>query len=86
MAENNEVKEVNVNELVQEFIDKCRKNGKIAMKEISKLAEELDLDNSRQDAIIDALEKMSVKIEVEEEDLLNPSIDGEEYPEITTDE
>jgi len=82
MAENNEVKEVNVNELVQEFIDKCRKNGKIAMKEISKLAEELDLDNSRQDAIIDALEKMSVKIEVEEEDLLNPSIDGEEYPEM----
>ena len=40
MAENNnEVKEVNVNELVQEFVEKCRKNGKIAMKEISKLAE-----------------------------------------------
>ena len=40
MAENNEKTTANKAELVQEFVEKCRKNGKVTMKEVNKIIEE----------------------------------------------
>ncbi len=57
-------------EIVQEFIEKCRKNGKVTMKEVNKIIEEMEMDANQQDSMLEALEKMSVDIVMEEEDFL----------------
>ncbi len=69
MADNNEAK-VNKAEMVQEFVEKCRKNGKVTMKEVNKIIEEMEMDTEQQDKMYEALEKMSVDIVMDEEDFL----------------
>ncbi len=69
MADNNEAK-VNKAEMVQEFVEKCRKNGKVTMKEVNKIIEEMEMDTEQQDKLYEALEKMSVDIVMDEEDFL----------------
>ena len=77
MAENNETKVVNKAEMVQEFVEKCRKNGKVTMKEVNKIIEEMEMDNEQQDAMYEALEKMSVDIIIEE-DFMPPAIESDD--------
>lgn len=57
-------------EVVQEFVEKCRKNGKVTMKEVNKVIEDMEMDTDQQDKMFEALEKMSVDIVMEEEDFL----------------
>ena len=79
MAEN-ENRALNKAEMVQEFVEKCRKNGKVTMKEVNKIIEEMEMDNDQQDKMFEALEKMSVDIVMEEEDFLiePPVIDSDD--------
>ncbi len=77
MAENNEKTTVNKAELVQEFVEKCRKNGKVTMKEVNKIIEEMEMENEQQDAMYDALEKMGVDI-IMDEDIMPASIDNDD--------
>ena len=77
MAENNETKVVNKAEMVQEFVETCRKNGKVTMKEVNKIIEEMEMDNEQQDAMYEALEKMSVDIIIEE-DFMPPAIESDD--------
>ena len=77
MAENNETKVVNKAEMVQEFVEKCRKNGKVTMKEVNKIIEEMEMDNEQQDAMYEALEKMSVDIIIEEA-FMPPAIESDD--------
>ncbi|MEA4920691.1 MAG: RNA polymerase sigma factor RpoD [Clostridiaceae bacterium] len=65
----NEAK-INRAEVVQEFVEKCRKNGKVTMKEVNKVIEDMEMDTDQQDKMFEALEKMSVDIVMEEEDFL----------------
>ncbi|MBE6994398.1 MAG: RNA polymerase sigma factor RpoD [Ruminococcaceae bacterium] len=68
-AENTNNK-VNKAEMVQEFVEKCRKSAKVTVKEINKLVEEMEMDGDQQDRLYDALDKMGVEIIMEEEDLM----------------
>ena len=77
MAENSEKTTVNKAELVQEFVEKCRKNGKVTMKEVNKIIEEMEMENEQQDAMYDALEKMGVDI-IMDEDIMPASIDNDD--------
>ena len=79
MAEN-ENRALNKAEMVQEFVEKCRKNGKVTRKEVNKIIEEMEMDNDQQDKMFEALEKMSVDIVMEEEDFLiePPVIDSDD--------
>ncbi|MBQ2650842.1 MAG: RNA polymerase sigma factor RpoD [Clostridia bacterium] len=77
MAENNEKTTANKAELVQEFVEKCRKNGKVTMKEVNKIIEEMEMENEQQDAMYDALEKMGVDI-IMDEDIMPASIDNDD--------
>ncbi len=77
MAENNEKTTVNKAELVQEFVEKCRKSGKVTMKEVNKIIEEMEMENEQQDAMYDALEKMGVDI-IMDEDIMPASIDNDD--------
>ncbi len=77
MAENNEKTTVNKAELVQEFVEKCRKNGKVTMKEVNKIIEEMEMENEQQDAMYDALEKMGVDI-IMDEDIMPATIDSDD--------
>ena len=77
MAEKNETTTVNKAELVQEFVEKCRKNGKVTMKEVNKIIEEMEMENEQQDAMYDALEKMGVDI-IMDEDIMPASIDNDD--------
>ena len=77
MAENNEKTTVNKAELVQEFVEKCRKNGKVTMKEVNKIIEEMEMENEQQDAMYDALEKMGVDI-IMDEDIMPAAIDSDD--------
>ncbi len=71
---------VNKNEAVHEFVERCRKSGKVMMPEVNRIIEELEMDTEQQDKLFESLEKASVDIVVEEEDFLleAPLIDGEE--------
>jgi len=77
MAENNEKTTVNKAELVQEFVEKCRKNGKVTMKEVNKIIEEMEMENEQQDAMYDALEKMGVDI-IMDEDIMPAAIESDD--------
>jgi len=77
MAENNEKTTVNKAELVQEFVEKCRKNGKVTMKEVNKIIEEMEMENEQQDAMYDALEKMGVDI-IMDEDIMPATIESDD--------
>ncbi|MBQ1250346.1 MAG: RNA polymerase sigma factor RpoD [Clostridia bacterium] len=77
MADNNETKVVNKTELVQEFVEKCRKSGKVTMKEVNKIIEEMEMENEQQDAMYDALEKMGVDI-IMDEDIMPAAIDSDD--------
>ncbi|MBR5284180.1 MAG: RNA polymerase sigma factor RpoD [Clostridia bacterium] len=77
MADNNETKVVNKTELVQEFVEKCRKSGKVTMKEVNKIIEEMEMENEQQDAMYDALEKMGVDI-IMDEDIMPAAIDNDD--------
>lgn len=70
MVDNNNETKATGAELAQEFIERCQKAGKVTMKEVSKLFEEMEMDTDQQDKLFEALEKMSVDIIVEEEDFL----------------
>ena len=77
MADNNETKVANKAELVQEFVEKCRKSGKVTMKEVNKIIEEMEMENEQQDAMYDALEKMGVDI-IMDEDIMPAAIDSDD--------
>ncbi len=77
MADNNETKVTNKAEMVQEFVEKCRKNGKVTMKEVNKIIEEMEMENEQQDAMYDALEKMGVDI-IMDEDIMPATIDNDD--------
>ena len=55
---------------LHDLLEHGKKNGKVSMKEVTHVFEEMELDPEQQDRFFEALEKAGIDIAVEEEDFL----------------
>ena len=76
-AEKTELKKADKQQILQELLEKAKKNGKVDTKELAQAIEALDLDDEQQSRFYAALEKMGVMIDMAEDDL--PDREDEEY-------
>ena len=60
----------NARNLLHDLLEQGKKNGKLAMKEITRVFDEMELDPDQQDRFFEALEKAGIDVAVEEEDFL----------------
>ncbi len=60
----------NAKNLLHDLLEHGKKNGKLSMKEITHVFDEMELDPEQQDRFFEALEKAGIDIAVEEEDFL----------------
>lgn len=67
--EDQENRTLNKQQVLHELLEFGRKNGKITMKEINNVIDELELDADQQDKFYAALDKMGVEIAMDDEDL-----------------
>ncbi len=71
---------VSKQQMLKDLLEYGKKNGKITMKEVNTIIDELEMDTEQQDKLFETIEKMGIDIAVEEDDLLVelPLIDSEE--------
>ena len=60
----------NAKNLLHDLLEQGKKNGKLTMKEINVVFDEMELDPDQQDRFFEALEKAGIDVAVEDEDFL----------------
>ena len=72
MAEKNtKTKATNKNFMAHEFIENAKKTGKIGIKDINTVIDDLNLDGDQQDALFDNIEKLGIEIIMDSEEFFD---------------
>ena len=72
MAEKNtKTKATNKNFMAHEFIENAKKAGKIGIKDINTVIDDLNLDGDQQDALFDNIEKLGIEIIMDSEEFFD---------------